>query len=98
MKKIIFLFTLVLAVTMISGYKQSAQKEMAEKYSKPATFKDFKGINKPDVSEYKPAVVSSISKKAPGGRSGILFMLSNDKKIPVWSPSFWWANAGQSGC
>ena len=81
MKKIIFLLTLVLlvvAIAVISGYKQSALNEMAEKNIKLAAAKDFKNINKSDVNEFRRVMESSTQKNAPESKPGILLMLSND--------------------
>jgi hypothetical protein len=91
MKTIIFLFTLVLAVAMISGHKQSAQNEKAEKYAKLVSGKDYKGINKPDVLESKTEVESFRQKKEPESKPRILFILNNDTGQGAWSPSLWWS-------
>ena len=102
MKKIIFLFTLVIAIALISGYKQSAQNELAGRYLKPATPKDFKGIDKPDVREFKADIGPFTPKKTSEVRPRILFMLSNDKGKVAWSNSLWWSyeqtNNEQPGC
>jgi len=102
MKKIIFLFTLVIATAMLSGFKQSGQNEMAEKNAKPSAPKDLKGINKPDVSESKTDSESFTTKKAPEGKPRILFILHNYAGQAAWSPSLWWSyqhtNPGQPGC
>jgi hypothetical protein len=102
MKKLIFLFILVLAVAIIYGYKQSAQNEMAEKYQKPATPKDLKDINNTKVSKSDGDINSFKSEIAHEGRPRILFMLSKDAGQAAWSPSLWWkyehVKAGQPGC
>jgi hypothetical protein len=98
MKTIIFLFTLVLAGALISSYKQSAQNKKVEKFANQVTTKDFKGVNTPDIPESKTDQDSLTTKKTPEGGPRILFMLSNDKGLPGWSPSLWWSNSGQSGC
>jgi len=101
MKKIIFLFTLVISIAMISGYKQSAQNEMAEKLAKPAIPKNLKGINKPVLRESK-AEGESFTANAPENKPQILLMLTNDTGLAKWSPSLWWnyhhANSNRPGC
>ena len=102
MKKILFLFTMVLGIAIISGGKQSAQNEKGEKYAKQATLKDFNGINKLDVRESKSDRESFKPKETTEGVPRILFMLYNDPGLAVWSPSFWWSfqrdNTGKPGC
>lgn len=102
MKKLIFVFIMVIAIAMIAGYKQSAQNEMAEKNVNPATPGDFKGINKPDADESKANPESFTPKKAPESRPGILIILSNDKGRASRSTSLWWSyqgiNTRQTGC
>jgi hypothetical protein len=102
MKTIIFLLTLVIAVVMISGYKQTAQNEKAVKHLKPASQNDFKGINKSDAGEYKSDQVSGTQKTAPEERPKILLMLTNDTGLADWSPYLWWnyqhSKPGRNGC
>jgi hypothetical protein len=102
MKTIIFLFTLVLAVAMISGYKQFAHNDKAEKLAKLLIEKDSKGMNIPDVHELKTEGDSSTQTKAPEGKPRILFILNNDTGLGAWSPSLWWSynhtSTGQPGC
>jgi hypothetical protein len=102
MKTIIFLATIILAVAMISGYKQSAQNEKTEKFAKLVITKDSKGINKHDVHEIKSEVESFAQKKASERKPRILFILNNDTGQGAWAPSLWWSyhypTTGQSGC
>jgi hypothetical protein len=105
MKKIIFLFTfvvLVVAIAVISGYKQSALNEMAEKYATPAAQKDLRSLNTPGVNESKGDMESFSSKNAAEGKPRILLMLTNDAGRATWSPALWWsyqyANSGKPGC
>jgi hypothetical protein len=102
MKKIIFLFTLIVAISIISGYKQSAQNAIAGEYARSASPKDLKGIKKPEVPESKEDLKSSTQEKEPEKKPGILLMLSNDTGLATWSPSLWWSyqhpNKVQPGC
>jgi hypothetical protein len=102
MKKIIFLFVLVIAIGLISGHKQPAQNEMTEKYAKPDSLKDFKSASKFDIRESKGDTEPFTLKNMPEGSSRILLILYNDTGLAAWSPSLWWsyqqANSGQSGC
>ena len=54
MKKILFLFTLVLAIALISGYKQSDPKGMTERNVYPEAPKDVKITQK---TEGKPKIL-----------------------------------------
>jgi hypothetical protein len=103
MKKIIFLFTVVLTIAIISAYNQNGQNIMTEKHSKPATPKDLNGISKSVTGESKSGLESFSSNKAPDeGSSKILLMLYNDTGRTEWSPCLWWnyehAKPGQPGC
>lgn len=102
MKKKIFLFILVVAVAMISFYKQSAHNEMAEKNAKRATPKDFKRINKSDVGESKAGLESFTPNKVSEGSPRLLHILKNDTGLALWSPSLWWSNqytnSRKTGC
>ena len=102
MKKVIFLFTLMVAITTVASHKQFAQNGMTEKYTKQATAKDFKGINNSDKPKSKADLESYTQKNAPEGKPQILLLLINDTGQPKWSPSLWWnykhANPGQPGC
>jgi hypothetical protein len=102
MKKIIFLLTLVLAITVNSGSKLPVQDEMAEKNAKPAALKDTKSINKPDATGSKTELQSNAKEKATQSTPGILFLISKDNGQASWTPSLWWSykhsTAGQPGC
>jgi hypothetical protein len=102
MRKIIFVLTLVTAVGIFSGCKESTQNIMAEKLSKPPTPKDLKGVNKPDLPDSKDAQERLAPKGAPESSPGILFILYNDPGQAAWSPSLWWSyhhtNTGLRGC
>jgi hypothetical protein len=102
MKKIKFLLTLVLVITMISAERLSAQNEGVEKNAKPAAAKDSKGINKPHVTESNVTGESLEKKSTDESEPGILFLLSKDPGQVVWSPSLWWSykhsKTGQPGC
>ena len=93
---------MVLAIAMISGYKQSGQNEIAEKHAKPATPKDLKNISKPDVRESKADMEFFTPIKSPAGKPRILLILTNDTGVAKWSPALWWnyqhATPGQPGC
>lgn len=102
MEKTIFLFTLALAIALISGYRQSDQNGMKEKNGKPLAPKDIKGIKKTDVHESKTDRQSFTTIETPDGKPKILLMLTNDTGLASWSPSLWWkyehAKPGQTGC
>jgi hypothetical protein len=105
MKKIIFLFTfvvLVVAIAVISGYKQSALNEMAEKHTTPSASKEFKSNNKSDVNEFRRVLEYSTLKNGPESKPKILLMLTNDTGHAAWSPALWWSyhhsNTGKPGC
>jgi hypothetical protein len=102
MKKIFFLFPIVLAIAMIYGYKQSGQNGMAENQAKQAISKDFKGINKPEVRESNSDREYFTPEKATESRPGILLILTYDKRKAGGSTSFLrnylYGNSGQTGC
>ena len=102
MKTIIFVFTLVIAGAMISGYKQSAQNKKAEKFANQIATKYDKDVNKPDIRASKGDQESLTTKKVPEGKPRILFILHNDTGQTEWSPSLWWsyqhATIEQPGC
>lgn len=93
MRKIIFLFILVIAIAFISGRKQSVQNAIAEKYAKTATLKKFKTIGNPETFTLK---------KSPEDSPGILLILNNDTGSAAWTPSLWWSyrhnSAKNTGC
>jgi hypothetical protein len=101
MKKIIFLFTLALAIILISAYRQSEKNGMAEIKAKSAALDDLKMIDKTDVQVLKAGQESLQLGVANEGSPKILFMLHKDTGMTRWSPSLWWSyehSKTQPGC
>jgi len=102
MKTIIFLFALLVAGVVFSGYKQSAQNKKAEIPANQVAAEDLKAVDKPDIRESKADKKSLSTKKTAEDRPRILLMLKNETGLAKWSPSLWWnydhAKTGQPGC
>jgi len=90
MKKLVFLFTLVIATVIIYG---------AANQNNP---KDSKGTNKNNVAESKPYRDSIKSTETTLNSQKVTFLLYKGTVRADWSPSFWWnpqpANTGKPGC
>jgi hypothetical protein len=80
MKTLIFLFTLILSVVIVSGYKQSAKNELTKKETKPVHMREVKS----DKS-------LNYSKKTLADPPKILFILNKEPGQAKWSPSLWWS-------
>jgi len=84
MKKIILLFTLVLAIILISGYKQYERNSMTERIVKPVTAKDITGTKK---TGGKPKILFMLNNSTgmPGWSPSLWWKYDNTK-------------SGQTGC
>jgi Tfp pilus assembly protein PilO len=102
MKKIILIFTLVTAIVVISGYKQTVQNKKAETIAKQVTTQDLKGIRNPEIRDSGVNLQSFKQEKASESIPGILLILTNDKNKPGGSTSLLWnlvyGNPGNTGC
>lgn len=87
MKKIIFVFTLVLVTAMIYGYSRSGQNELAGNNAKEAGYNELKENSKSELEANRP---------------GILLILTADRSKPGVSSSFLrnyiYGTTGQAGC
>jgi hypothetical protein len=87
MKKLIFVFALVLATAIIYGYNRSGQNELAVKNAKQAVSDDLKENTKSGAAT---------------NRSGILLILTADRSKSGGSSSFLknyiYGTTNQAGC
>jgi hypothetical protein len=87
MKKLIFVFALVLATAIIYGYNRSGQNELAGNNTKHAVYEDIK-----ETSKSEPVA----------NRPGILLILTADRSKSGGSSSFLrnyiYGTTGQAGC
>jgi hypothetical protein len=101
MKKILYVFTLVLLITIISAYNHSGQNGIAEKYAIPDISEDLKVINKAYLGESE-TIRESLAQKKSADTPRILHLISNEKGKAAWSNSLWWSykqnNKEQPGC
>jgi|WetSurMetagenome_2_1015567.scaffolds.fasta_scaffold160692_2 hypothetical protein len=102
MKKILFIFTVLTAIVVISGYKQTIQNKKAETIAKQVTTKDLKGISNPEIRDSWFNLQYFKQEKASESIPRILLILTNDKNKPGGSTSLLWNlvydNPGNTGC
>lgn len=89
MKKLVFLFTLVIATAIIYGTTNNdSLKDPKANNNKGVDSKTEKGSNK--------------SKEVTKTTQKVTFLLYKGTQRADWSPSFWWnpqpANTGKPGC
>jgi arylsulfatase A-like enzyme len=82
MKKLSFIFSLVVSIAIFSACTQPAPKENLA----TATTKEFKGVIKLDVRDSKADWEPYTPKRAPEGSPNILFILYDDTGLATWSP------------
>ena len=101
MKKIVFLFALILAISIASN-KQYAQNGTVEKFTKQSIPINSGEISSSGLAKSKTGLETDAHKKAPKGKPQILLLLINDTGQAKWSPALWWnyqhANPVQTGC
>jgi hypothetical protein len=102
MKKVIFIFTLVVASAMIYSYSQSAHNELSGNNAKQSASKDLKANNKTEVVGSNAEMAYSKQVDVQGSRTSIMSILTADKSKPGWSSSFLrnyiYGNTNQAGC
>jgi len=102
MKKIIFLFTFILAAAIIYGYSQSGQNKLAENHVNLAGQDALKGINNQEAGESAVKTESFNKANARDGRPDILLILTNYNsktgKPASFLRSYIYGNQRQEGC
>ena len=102
MKKIMFIFTLLAVIAVISSYIQSVQNKKADKIANQVTTKDLRQISNPEDRDSGVEMEYITPGKAPESIPGILLILTNDKSKTGGSTSFLWnllnGNPGKTGC
>jgi hypothetical protein len=102
MKKIIFIFTLVLVIAIVSGYTKSLKNERRVENTKPVSIEDnMNTINAKAIVSFKESQ-SAASEKMPESKPEFFMLLNNDIRLPGWSPAIRWnynlAGTNQDRC
>jgi hypothetical protein len=90
MKKIIFVFTLVLVIAIVSGYTISLKNEKAVENTKPLSIDDNRNNSNAKAIVSSKESQSAASEKMPESKTEFLIPVNNDIRLPGWSPSLRW--------